>query len=101
MAKGQEDPKFKRHQKVVAVVDLPGVPAGTKGKVQLVNGFRWIRYWVVFKNGVELGQLGNEQLTTPDAWDAAAQAHAKRERAAVAERRRAEYLANTGQPQAG
>ena len=99
MTKAQQDPRFKRHAKVVAAVDLPGVPAGTKGKVQLVNGFRWIRYWVVFKNKVELGQLDEAQLTTPDAWDADARARAKRERDVLAEQRRREFLANTGQTQ--
>lgn len=98
MARGKEEAKFKRHAKVVAAVDLPGVPAGTRGKVQLVNGMRWIRYWVRFKNGVELGQLGNDQLLSRDEWDKVSHARAQRQRAAEAERRRAEYLANQGQP---
>jgi hypothetical protein len=84
---------FKRHQKVVAAVDLPGVPAGTKGKVQIVNGLSWIRYWVVFANGVELGQLGNDALTTPAQWDAQAAKRRQAQRNAEAEERRARYLA--------
>lgn len=39
------------NQKVEAIVDLPGVPAGTKGKVTLANGFNWRRYSVRFDNG--------------------------------------------------
>ena len=34
--------------RVQASVDLPGVAAGTKGKVILANGFNWQRYRVLF-----------------------------------------------------
>ncbi len=44
--------------RVRAIADLPaGVPAGTEGKVILANGFNWLRYRVLFDNGVELGDL--------------------------------------------
>jgi len=39
--------------RVRAVVDLPGVPVGTKGKVILADGLSWLRYTVRFENGVE------------------------------------------------
>jgi hypothetical protein len=61
---------LKRHEKVVAAVDLPGVPAGTAGKVELVNGFRWIRYRVGFENGADIGSLDRSQLARPDEWAA-------------------------------
>jgi len=48
--------------KVVAIVDLPGVPEGTMGKVRVANGFNRQRYWVRFANGVELGQLDGRHL---------------------------------------
>ena len=35
---------LRMHDKVVAKVELPGVPAGTKGKVILADGFNWLRY---------------------------------------------------------
>ncbi|MDZ7733048.1 MAG: hypothetical protein U5R31_07950 [Acidimicrobiia bacterium] len=54
MAKA-DDGSLERHQKVVAAADLPGVPAGTPGKVILVNGFSWIRYRVAFENGRGIG----------------------------------------------
>ena len=59
MAKKQknDDGRLSRREKVVADNDLPHVPAGTKGKVQLVNGLSWIRYWVRFENGEQIGQL--------------------------------------------
>ena len=96
MPRGKQEAKFKRHAKVVAAVDLPGVPAGTRGKVQIVNGLRWIRYWVAFKNGVELGQLGNEQLITPEEWNTKKRSRVQRERAAEADRRREQYLESQG-----
>jgi hypothetical protein len=49
--------------KVTAKVDLPGVPAGTPGKVILANGFNWLRYRVRFKGGIELPDLDERNLT--------------------------------------
>ena len=48
--------------RVVASVDLEGVPAGTAGKVILANGFNWQRYRVLFANGLEIGDLDARQL---------------------------------------
>lgn len=62
MAKKEDDGLLKRHQKVIAAVDLPGVPAGTPGKVYLVDGLTWIRYRVAFDNGVEIGTLDRDVL---------------------------------------
>ena len=47
---------------VEATVDLDGVPAGTGGKVILANGFSWLRYRVLFANGVELGDLDHRTI---------------------------------------
>lgn len=52
----------KRHAKVRSIVELPGVPVGTRGKVMLANGFNWLRYRVLFDNGVELGDLDARHL---------------------------------------
>ncbi len=54
-----------RHDKVVANIDLPGVPAGTKGKVLQKTGLTWIRYRVRFDNGVEHGLLDGRHLARP------------------------------------
>lgn len=48
--------------KVRSTVDLPGVSAGTEGKVILANGFNWQRYRVRFENGVEIGDLDHRNL---------------------------------------
>ncbi len=48
--------------RVTATTDLDGVPAGTPGKVLLANGFNWLRYRVLFANGVELGDLDGRTI---------------------------------------
>jgi len=83
MARRSDSPVFKQHQKVAAAHDLPGVPAGTTGKVLLINGFSWVRYRVRFDNGAERGMLSADDLTT------AAEAE-ERARVDAAEAKRAE-----------
>ena len=57
--------ELKRHEKVCANIDLPGVPAGTRGKVLAVSGLTWIRARVLFANGVEHGLLDGRHLVRP------------------------------------
>jgi hypothetical protein len=57
--------ELKRHEKVRANIDLPGVPAGTPGKVLVVSGVSWMRYRVLFENGVEHGLLDGRHLVRP------------------------------------
>ena len=59
---------LKRHQKVRAWSDLPGVPNGTFGKVLQVSGVSWIRYRVLFENGVEHGLLDGRHVVDPRDW---------------------------------
>lgn len=56
---------LRRKEKVVAAVDMPGIPAGTPGKVTMVSGFDWIRYWVRFDNGVVRGSINRSKLARP------------------------------------
>lgn len=65
MSKKRSDGTFARHEKVVARVDLPGVPAGTGGRIMLKAGFRWDRYRVRFENGVEASWVERDQLAYP------------------------------------
>ena len=57
--------ELKRHEKVRANIDLPGVPAGTPGKVLVVSGVTWMRYRVLFDNGVEHGLLDGRHIVRP------------------------------------
>jgi hypothetical protein len=59
------DNGFRRHEKVVANVDMLGIPAGTPGKVLLVNGMTWRRYRVLFANGEDRGSLDHRHLVRP------------------------------------
>lgn len=51
------DKPLRRGERVIATTDLPGVPEGTLGRVHLVNGLTWRRYWVFFDNGVKRGSI--------------------------------------------
>ena len=55
---------------VKAAIDLRGVPEGTMGRVILSSGLDWVRYWVAFENGVELGSLHRDKLVREAEWDA-------------------------------
>lgn len=59
---------LRKGAKVVARNELRDVPEGTAGKVIVVNGITWIRYWVRFDNGVALGTVTRSDLATPDEW---------------------------------
>ncbi|WP_208028471.1 hypothetical protein [Rhabdothermincola sediminis] len=69
MATVTKDQVFKRHQKVVAAVDLPHVPAGTPGRVLYVAGVTWIRYHVLFDNGQVVSSLDATQLMSSEDWE--------------------------------
>ena len=58
-----------RKERVKAAVDLRGVPEGTEGRVIVSNGFDWVRYWVAFDNGVEMGSLHRDKLVRVKEWD--------------------------------
>lgn len=45
------------HGRCVSLVDLPGVAAGTPGKVMVASGLVWRRYRVRFEDGTEVGSL--------------------------------------------
>ena len=89
---------FRRRQKVVAAVDLRGVPAGTPGKVWFVSGVTWIRYHVVFENGVDLANVDGADLVDRKAWNATQEAAdlaaLEASRAEAREAARADALAN-------
>ena len=89
--------EFRRRQRIAAAVDLPGVPAGTTGKVWYVAGVTWIRYHVVFDNGVEIANVAGSQIVDRKVWEARRaeeeRARLEEERAAARAAARAEALA--------
>ncbi|MEX2659425.1 MAG: hypothetical protein WD232_06990 [Acidimicrobiales bacterium] len=56
--------------RVVAVRPLLGVPEGTAGRIETVNGLTWIRYWVHFDNGVWLGPVDARAVVEASDWRA-------------------------------
>lgn len=64
MATALAPDQLRKGAKVIATDDLRGVPEGTPGKVMMVSGLSWIRYWVRFDNGVSLGSIRREKLAT-------------------------------------
>jgi hypothetical protein len=59
---------LRKGAKVVARTAMRDVPEGTTGKVSMVTGLTWIRYWVRFDNGVSLGSIDRTRLATPEQW---------------------------------
>jgi hypothetical protein len=55
--------------RVVSKVAHRGVPEGTEGKVIVIQGLSWIRYWVWFDNGVRLGTIDRKKLATIEEWE--------------------------------
>ncbi|MGI8937056.1 MAG: hypothetical protein ACR2JF_02355 [Iamia sp.] len=68
MAKPDAPEILHKGDKVVCARDLREVPEGTDGKVILVVGLSWIRYWVRFANGVAVGSVNRKDLATPEEW---------------------------------
>jgi len=68
MAKSDPSKVLGKKSEVIAATELPGVPVGTKGRVVIINGLSWIRYWVRFENGITMGSINRSALATPDEW---------------------------------
>jgi hypothetical protein len=71
MAKAPTIDRFRRGETVKTLDALPGVPQGAKGRVELVDGFAWTRYRVLFENGVDVGSLDGSALARPKQFDEA------------------------------
>lgn len=69
MARRSEN-ELKVHDRVVASIDLGGVPAGTPGRIILRNGIVEPRYRVLFEvggpNGTDVGHVGGSVLSRID-----------------------------------
>ena len=61
---------LRKKEIVKAAINLRGVPEGTMGRVILSSGLDWVRYWVAFDNGVEVGSLHRNKLVREAEWDA-------------------------------
>jgi len=68
MVKDEKADQLKRRAKVVSLADLRGVPRGTTGRVTMVSGLTWVRYFVDFDNGVSIPTVDRSVLATPAEW---------------------------------
>ena len=64
-----EGSTLKKGARIVLIVDLPGVAAGTPGKVGRSIGVKSTRYRVKFENGVEALSVAEGKLVSPAAWE--------------------------------
>lgn len=66
----RNDNELEVHDRVVASVDLEGIPAGTPGRIILKNGISERRYRVFFEvggpNGTDVGHVSGSVLTRVD-----------------------------------
>jgi len=63
-----ESSTLKKGTRVVLIADLPGVGAGTAGRVGRAIGVKTTRYRVSFDNGVESMSVAEGKLVSPAAW---------------------------------
>jgi hypothetical protein len=59
---------LKVKERVVATADLPHIPEATAGRVLTRVGLTWIRYTVLFDNGVIKSTLDRSALARPKEW---------------------------------
>lgn len=69
MPKTKNPHMLKKKERVRATVDMRGVPRGTDGFVLMHVGIDWIRYWVHWDNGVEMGSIHRDKLVRVEEWD--------------------------------
>lgn len=100
MAKAAVD-GFRRNEWVKNLDDLPRVPAGTRGRVYLVDGFTWTRYRVLFDNGVDIGSLDAAVLARPRDFASALERRQQVAIAAEAAAEQADAAAEEGAAPAG
>ena len=64
-----ESSTLKKGARVVVITDLPGVSAGTAGRVGRSIGIKTVRYRVQFENGVNSLSVAESKLVSPAAWE--------------------------------
>ena len=69
MAKTKNPEQLNKKERVKATTDLRGVPEGSEGRVILSVGLDWVRYWVHWDNGIEMGSIHRDHLVRVDEWD--------------------------------
>ncbi len=64
-----ESSALKKGARVIVIDDLPGVTAGTAGRVGRAIGIKTVRYRVQFENGINALSVAESKLVSPAAWE--------------------------------
>jgi hypothetical protein len=54
---------------VVAVEPIGDIPEGARGRVKVVDGFGWVRYWVAWETGEWTGSVDSASVVRADRLD--------------------------------
>ncbi|HVM63428.1 MAG TPA: hypothetical protein VMU14_01115 [Acidimicrobiales bacterium] len=76
--------------RVVAVKPIGDIPEGMEGRVKVIDGFGWVRYWVAWDNGEWMGSVDSASVVRADRLE---QWRAEQEAAQQAAAERAEHAA--------
>jgi len=52
--------------RVVAVEPVGAIPEGARGRIKLVDGFGWRRYWVAWETGEWMGSVDGDAVVAVD-----------------------------------
>jgi len=66
---GAKPTSLDKNARVTLTRALPLVPEGTVGKIKVVNGLTWPRYWVQFDNGQWVGSVSEADLVAADDYE--------------------------------
>jgi hypothetical protein len=73
---------------IVAVAAVGDIPEGTRGRIKVVDGFEWIRYWVAWDTGEWTGSVDSASVVAESRLE-----QYRADRAAAAERAAAKAAA--------
>jgi hypothetical protein len=88
---GKRSTEIRRGTKVIAVQSLGKIPEGTVGVVKLIDGFKWLRYWVAWETGDWTGSVDAGAVVAADRYE-----EYKQEQAEKVNRPQASAAAATG-----
>jgi hypothetical protein len=52
--------------RVVAVEPIGEIPEGAEGRVKVIDGFGWVRYWVAWDSGEWMGSVDSASVVRAD-----------------------------------
>jgi hypothetical protein len=62
--------ELRRGDKIIAVKAIGRTPEGAKGRIQVVDGFKWTRYWVLWDTGEWTGSVDAGSVVAASRYEA-------------------------------